>query len=353
MKRKPLQILAAAAVLLVLSWTALARPAERTTLPATPARSATPTASALHLLPSATPLHTSTWTPAPTPTLTQMPTEIPSLTPTHTSSPQPLPTTQPPTDTSASIVMVFPTARPGKPDRPEPTDTPLPAPAQPSSPLPVPTSLPTLTPRPTCTPASSPTPTPSDPAAWWTWPCNVRCPPAPDGCSEFARWDRPPDNPITPPCIRTAYTDTVPNDDVPDILDLRVVIILDHPEDPHYTYPDHFATQTVYVTRYLGDQWYTDEGPNWGYDCNLNPAPLAWAVTEALNTGSIAPFDVAYNAPLPDPFVGLLGNLIANPPTPMPTPTLKPTAAPTITPTAPTQSTSPVPTSEPTQDGSQ
>lgn len=234
------------------------------------------------------------------------------------------------------------------------TDTPAPAaelapPVSPMLPTPLlPTSSPTLTPSPTApTSPVFPTPTPSDPAAWWSWPCNVRRPHYPDGCPEFARWDSPPDHPITAPCIRTAYTEAAQGDCEGEV-GLRVVIILDHPEAPRYTYPDFFATQEVHVTRcgsepalsdalsadtrcpsskgeVEGGQWWTDVGPNWGYDCNLNPAPLAWAVTEALNARSLAPFDVAYDVPLPTLFVDFVVDLIeAEEPTPMPTATLTP-----------------------------
>ena len=72
-------------------------------------------------------------------------------------------------------------------------------------------------------------------------------------------------------------------------------------------------------------RWWTDVGPNWEYDCNINPAPLAWAVTEALNTRSLAPFDVVYNGPLPVPFTEFIADLVeAEEATPVPAPKLTP-----------------------------
>ena len=163
---------------------------------------------------------------------------------------------------------------------------------------------------PTQAPSTVATPGPSDPDAWWEWPCNVHCPAYPDGCPEFERWDRAPDQPVTPPCIRIAYTE--PEEDNCDgESGVRVVIVLDHPENASYRYPDAFATQEVHVTRCgTEEQWWTDVGPGWDYDCNKNPAPLAWAVTEALNTRSLAPLDQAYNGPLPEPFLEFVADLI-------------------------------------------
>jgi hypothetical protein len=125
--------------------------------------------------------------------------------------------------------------------------------------------------------------------------------------------------------MRLAYVESETGDCEGEV-GLRVVIVLDHPEDPHYTYPDFFATQEVSVTRCgLDGHWWTDVGPNWEYDCHLNPAPLAWAVTEALNTRSLAAFDVAYHAPLPELFIDFVVDLIeTEEPTPMPTATLTP-----------------------------
>jgi hypothetical protein len=169
---------------------------------------------------------------------------------------------------------------------------------------------PPATPVPPPTPSPEPTSGPSDPDAWWEWPCNVRCPAYPDGCPEFERWDRAPGQPIAPPCIRIAYTEPE-EDNCEGASGVRVVIVLDHPEDPDYAYPDAFATQEVHVSRCDSEgQWWTDAGPGWDYDCNKNPAPLAWAVTEALNTGSMAPFDQAYNRSLPEPFLEFIAGLM-------------------------------------------
>jgi hypothetical protein len=81
--------------------------------------------------------------------------------------------------------------------------TPTPASAQAvialASPLPTPSSTPT------------PTPTPSDPDAWWSWPCNTPPRAFPDGCETAGEADvAPPESPLTPPCIRTAYTAPCP-----------------------------------------------------------------------------------------------------------------------------------------------
>jgi hypothetical protein len=119
---------------------------------------------------------------------------------------------QPPTDTPDSV-LVLPTSA-SVPVASPPTATALPtaalpppvSPILPTPPTPTPSSTPTPVLSATLSPPKGTVEGPSDPSAWWSWPCNVCCPHYPDGCPEFARWDRPPDSPITPPCIRLAYT---------------------------------------------------------------------------------------------------------------------------------------------------
>jgi hypothetical protein len=212
----------------------------------------------------------------------------------------------------------------------EPTPTTPPTP--PISPiLPTPSPYP-LTPTSSPTPIPSPTPTPSDPAAWWSWPCNTPRQEWPDGCQDIA-YIAPPDSPITPPCIRTAYTRTVPNDDYPELLDIELVVVVDHPEYPNYK-PGRATQFVCLVLQPAYGGWYVDHwqlrDPDWWFKCGIDEAPLAWALKEALNTRSLAPFDVAYNAPLPTPFVDLIADLLTLTPTPAFSPTPTPTPEPTV-----------------------
>jgi hypothetical protein len=66
----------------------------------------------------------------------------------------------------------------------------------------------------------------------------------------------------------SAYTEPEP-DDCEGKAKLRVVVVLDHPEDPHYPFLDFFATQEVRGTRcgpeptlsgVEGERWRTGVG---------------------------------------------------------------------------------------------
>jgi hypothetical protein len=153
----------------------------------------------------------------------------------------------------------------------------------------------------------------------------------PDGCETAGEAD------VAPPCIRTAYTRTVPNDDYPEMLDVELVVVVDR--DAQYV---RLVLQPAYGGRYA-DRWQLQD-PDWWYKCGLDEASLAWALTEALNSRSLAYFDAAYNAPLPAPFVDLVIDLIeAEDPTPTPTVTLTSAAMLTPVPTVDSSLFTPTP----------
>lgn len=107
----------------------------------------------------------------------------------------------------------------------------------------------------------------------------------------------------------------MPNDDYPELLDIELTIVVDHPEHPNYLpHRDAQFVRLVLQPAYGG--WYADHwqlgDPDWWYKCGLDEAPLAWALTEALNTRSLAPFDQAYDASLPAPFADFIADLVGH-----------------------------------------
>jgi hypothetical protein len=106
----------------------------------------------------------------------------------------------------------------------------------------------------------------------------------------------PPAHLLAPPCIRTAYTHTVPNDDYPNLLDIELVVVVDHPEYPYYM-PGRDAQFVRLILQPAYGGWYADhwqlKEPDWWFKCGLDEAPLAWVLMEALNTQSLVPFGVA------------------------------------------------------------
>jgi hypothetical protein len=81
---------------------------------------------------------------------------------------------------------------------------------------------------------------------------------------------------------------TVPNDDYPKMLDIELIVVVDHPEYPSYT-PSRGAQFVRLVLQPAYGGWYADHWQlresDWWYKCGLDEAPLAWA----LNTHSLAP----------------------------------------------------------------
>jgi hypothetical protein len=135
----------------------------------------------------------------------------------------------------------------------------------------------------------------------------------------------------------------VSNDDYPDLMDIELTIVVDHPEYPFYT-PGRDAQYVRLVLQPAYGGWYAENwqlrDPDWWYKCGLDEAPLAWSLTEALNTRLLAPFDLAYYAPLPAPFVDLVDSLVEaeqSTPSPLPTTTL------TVVPTADSPLPTPIP----------
>ncbi|MBN1815341.1 MAG: hypothetical protein JXA14_26150 [Anaerolineae bacterium] len=152
-----------------------------------------------------------------------------------------------------------------------------------------------------------------DERPWWEGTsCNLPRPFCPDaGCETVPI--APPGSKLPPPCVRFAHTETRPSDDNPGIDGLYLVVVLDHPEDPYYTYPDPFATERVVVWREEGGDWQTDRY-GWYYDGGRNSAPLAWALRESLNTGSADPLFQTYTVLPPLPLLELIESLgISNP----------------------------------------
>jgi hypothetical protein len=148
-------------------------------------------------------------------------------------------------------------------------------------------------------PTNSPLPTPT-PGKWWSEPCNTPPLELPDGCADFTPIARPPEQ-IPAPCVRTAYTETVPDNEN---VDYRLVIRVDHPEY------DNVPALPVHILRLPDGAWVVDRSSVqfWDFDCGKDEAPLAWVTWQVLSTGSLTPTEV-YETDLPAPFLEFLGDL--------------------------------------------
>jgi hypothetical protein len=147
---------------------------------------------------------------------------------------------------------------------------------------------------------TSPLPTPTPEAPWWTWPCNTPPVQHPDGCPGFIPIEQP-GRLLPPPCVRTAYTETVAEEGR---VDYRLVIRVDHPE---YS---NVPSLPVHVLHLTTGGWIADRDAMqfWDVDCGKDEAPLTWVAWQVLDTGSLAP-TLVYSPPLPSELVAFLSDL--------------------------------------------
>ncbi|NBD35989.1 MAG: hypothetical protein GVY30_08310 [Chloroflexi bacterium] len=134
---------------------------------------------------------------------------------------------------------------------------------------------------------------------WWTQPCNTPAYDWPDGCPEFRRVQRPraDEIPLPPPCINSAYTETISLEGRQVV---QLTVVVDHPEYD-YGMPQEFGLipeNGQWVVHHIDRE----------FKCGWDTAPLAWWTREALNGATMTLSSYAiYERALPRQFYDLLG----------------------------------------------
>ena len=148
-------------------------------------------------------------------------------------------------------------------------------------------------------PTNSPIPTPT-PDQWWSEPCNTPPLELSDSCAEITPIEQPAEQ-IPVPCIRTAYTETVTDNEY---VDYRLIVLVDHPEY------DSTPAIPIHILRLANGGWIVDREVMqfWDFDCGKDEAPLSWVTWQVLVTESLTPTEV-YTTDLPAPFLDLLSDL--------------------------------------------